>query len=229
MQSAIRETMVLPNYENAYIPFMIAEKDDWLPRHAAPFIWVNQETGTESTTIHETPSSQQKEATELSGPNRKAHSESEYNENKIELSDGLQLLTKKSLSTSSESTNQSSLSENPMQEVKTPFLGAGEAEPTPLLSKEEHLERQEPTPETQSPPQSASISDSSSRSASIMDEETHLMQGDESRPKRMGNTRAKMLGLGKKMGEKLEERRRHIEEKGRNIVERMRAPEKSGS
>ncbi|KAL8112510.1 hypothetical protein AgCh_019999 [Apium graveolens] len=54
-------------------------------------------------------------------------------------------------------------------------------------------------------------------------------EGDDSRPKRMGNTRAKMLGLGKKMGEKLEERRRHIEEKGRNIVERMRAPEKSGS
>ncbi|KAL8123965.1 hypothetical protein AgCh_011824 [Apium graveolens] len=226
-KSAIRETMVLPNYENAYIPFMIAEKDDWLPRHAAPFIWVNQEAGTESTTIHETPRSQQKEGTELSGPNMKAHSESEYNENKIETSNGLQ--TKKSLSTSSESTNLSPLSENPVQDFKTSLLEAGEVEPTPLLSKEEHLERQELNPETQSPSRSASISDSSSRSASIMDEETHLMQGDDSRPKRMGNTRAKMLGLGKKMGEKLEERRRHIEEKGRNIVERMRAPEKSGS
>lgn len=229
MQSAIRETMVLPNYENAYIPFMIAEKDDWLPRQAAPFIWVNQEAGTDSTTIHETPISQKKEGTELSGPNRKAHSESEYNENKTEASNDLQLQTKKSLSTSSESTNQSSLSENSMQELKTPLLGAGEVEPTPLLSKEEHLEWKELTPETLSPSRSASVSDSSSRSASIMDEETHSMQGDESRPKRMGNTRAKMLGLGKKMGEKLEERRRHIEEKGRNIVERMRAPEKSGS
>lgn len=48
-------------------------------------------------------------------------------------------------------------------------------------------------------------------------EEHHIAE-----PKRMGLTRAKMLGLSKKMGEKLEEKRRHIEEKGRHIVEKMR-------
>lgn len=48
-------------------------------------------------------------------------------------------------------------------------------------------------------------------------EEHHIAE-----PKRMGSTRAKMLGLSKKMGEKLEEKRRHIEEKGRHIVEKMR-------
>lgn len=39
--------------------------------------------------------------------------------------------------------------------------------------------------------------------------------------KRIGR-RARMMDLGKKMGEKLEEKRRHIEEKGRHMVEKMR-------
>ncbi|KAD4584072.1 hypothetical protein E3N88_21673 [Mikania micrantha] len=43
------------------------------------------------------------------------------------------------------------------------------------------------------------------------------------RLKRSG-TRAKVLGFRKKMGEKLEVKRRHIEEKGRHIVEKMRGP-----
>ncbi|XP_076904649.1 uncharacterized protein LOC143560173 [Bidens hawaiensis] len=38
------------------------------------------------------------------------------------------------------------------------------------------------------------------------------------------STRAKMLGFRKKMGEKLEEKRRNIEEKGRHMVGKMRGP-----
>lgn len=228
MQTTIRETMVIPNFENVYIPFMKAEKDDWLPRQAAPYIWVSQEAGTDSTTIRETLSSPQKEGTESNGSNRETDSKPEYNENSYEKADGLQLHTKKSLLTSSES-NQSSLSENTLEVLKPQLLGAGEAEPTPLLSKEELVERQESIPETQSSSRSASINDLSSRSASVMDEETHSTQVDESRTKRKGNTRAKMLDLRKKVGGKFEEGRRQIEEKGRNIVERIRAPEKSSS
>ncbi|KAL2553377.1 putative integral membrane protein conserved region [Forsythia ovata] len=49
-------------------------------------------------------------------------------------------------------------------------------------------------------------------------------EDDTSRPRRLGRlgTKERMLGLGKKMGEKLEVRRRHIEEKGRSFVDRMR-------
>lgn len=226
MQAAIRETMVLPNFENVNIPFMTAEKDDWIPRQAAPFVWVNQESSSDSTTLHEPSSSQQKEAAQLSGSRREPHIKVEYNENKVDESEGLQLQTKKSLSTSSNSNSQSSLNEDPLQELKTPLLGIGEAEPTPLLKEEEHVERQEPKPKSQSPSRSASLSELSSRSVIISDEETHSMLGEDARPKRMGSTRAKMLGLGKKMGDKFEERRRHIEEKGRNIVQRMRGPDK---
>ncbi|KAK4793898.1 hypothetical protein SAY86_011892, partial [Trapa natans] len=42
-KASIRETMVMPNCENVWIPFMVAEKDDWVPRKAAPFIWLNQD------------------------------------------------------------------------------------------------------------------------------------------------------------------------------------------
>lgn len=228
MQAAIRETMVLPNFENVNIPFMTAEKDDWIPRQAAPFVWVNQDSSSDSTTLHEPPSSQQKEPAQLSGSRREPSIKVEYNENKVDESEGLQIQTKKSLSTSLNSNNQSSLDENPLQELKTPLLGIGEAEPTPWLIEEEHVERQEPEPKPkiQSPSRSASLSELSSRSVSISDEETHSVLGDDARPKRMGSTRAKMLGLGKKMGDKFEERRRHIEEKGRNIVQRMRGPDK---
>ncbi|PIA29378.1 hypothetical protein AQUCO_06000032v1 [Aquilegia coerulea] len=41
--------------------------------------------------------------------------------------------------------------------------------------------------------------------------------------KRIGR-KARIMDLGKKMGEKLEEKRRHIEEKSRNIVEKMSGP-----
>ncbi|GMI91997.1 hypothetical protein like AT1G17820 [Hibiscus trionum] len=47
-KAAIRETMVFPNCECACIPWMLAEKDDWVPRQAAPFIWLNQEAATDS-------------------------------------------------------------------------------------------------------------------------------------------------------------------------------------
>ncbi|XP_073220629.1 uncharacterized protein [Cicer arietinum] len=42
-QAAIWDTLVLPNSESISIPWMLAEKDDWVPRQVAPFIWINPE------------------------------------------------------------------------------------------------------------------------------------------------------------------------------------------
>lgn len=42
-KAAIRETLVLPNCESICISWMLAEKDDWVPRKDAPFIWLNPE------------------------------------------------------------------------------------------------------------------------------------------------------------------------------------------
>ncbi|KAK8531164.1 hypothetical protein V6N13_003457 [Hibiscus sabdariffa] len=41
-KAAIRDTMVLPNCESACIPWMLAEKDDWIPRNVAPYVWLKE-------------------------------------------------------------------------------------------------------------------------------------------------------------------------------------------
>jgi hypothetical protein len=47
--------------------------------------------------------------------------------------------------------------------------------------------------------------------------------------KRKGGRRARMMDFGKKMGDKLEEKRRTIEERGRHIVEKMRENARTNS
>ncbi|CAA7403401.1 unnamed protein product [Spirodela intermedia] len=47
-KTAIQETLVLPNCESVSIPWMLAEKDDWVPRSVAPFIWVARRDAGES-------------------------------------------------------------------------------------------------------------------------------------------------------------------------------------
>jgi hypothetical protein len=47
--------------------------------------------------------------------------------------------------------------------------------------------------------------------------------------KRKGGRRARMIDFGKRMGDKLEEKRRTIEEKGRHIVEKMRENARTNS
>ncbi|XP_022137263.1 testis-expressed protein 2 isoform X2 [Momordica charantia] len=42
LKAVIKDTLVLPNCESIYIPFMMAEKNDWVPRDVAPLLWLNQ-------------------------------------------------------------------------------------------------------------------------------------------------------------------------------------------
>ncbi|KAK1441568.1 hypothetical protein QVD17_07569 [Tagetes erecta] len=48
-KASICETMVFPNSKSVTIPFMLAEKDDWIQQKVAPFIWTNLDP----TIIHE--------------------------------------------------------------------------------------------------------------------------------------------------------------------------------
>ncbi|KAI3706011.1 hypothetical protein L1987_76263 [Smallanthus sonchifolius] len=85
-------------------------------------------------------------------------------------------------------------------------------EKTPLLDNEEQetAGEEDKFPNSQHPSVSA-------------EENNKMTEVNEGRLKRSG-TRAKMLGFRKKMGEKLEEKRRNIEEKGRHMVGKMRGP-----
>ncbi|XP_039052684.1 uncharacterized protein LOC120194439 isoform X2 [Hibiscus syriacus] len=175
-KAAIRETMVLPNCESACIPFMLAEKDDWVPRKDAPFIWLNQEAATDS------------------------HPESKNPKPKEDSSQEPVTDSEAMLSSSSSGKSRS------LQDLRTPLLATDEPHETHQQNREE-------------------TSDSVSVSRSLTESEWKSDVGDDndSRPKKTGR-RARVMDLTKKMGEKLEEKKRHIEERGRHIVEKMRGP-----
>lgn len=209
---AIRDTLVLPNCESIPIPFMLSEKDDWVPREVAPFIWVNnnnnqdnnnnnQEGASDSTTTaHEISRSKSGEA--KTGKTDDSRGDlSDISECRHEKSKTIACVQPSIIHSSGASSlragDPSSLKSKSLQDMTTPLLANDEV-----------------TGSTESP-------ESSGRP--LKREENLLsFESDESKQKR-GGRRGKMFDLGKKMGEKLEEKRRTIEERGRNVVERLRA------
>ncbi|GMY12754.1 hypothetical protein FCV25MIE_07993 [Fagus crenata] len=172
LKGAIRESLVLPNSESVCIPWMIAEKEDWVPRKVAPFLWLNQEMVNGPSTVREATTSQPSEG-----------------KNKTEASRG----------TSSDPESKHQKPNNPKS--------------TRNDEPQESCTQEEETPEYQ--PLSSSVI--------VYEKQDSTTDEDDLKPKRMGR-KARMFDLGKKVGEKLEEKRRHIEEKGRHIVEKMRGP-----
>lgn len=200
LQAAIRDTLVLPNCESVCIPWMCAEKDDWVPRNIAPFIWINQEAVTDPNMMHDVPSSQSVEVitkNESSRRTTKDNPENKHEGPKSRPSDTLSSLNAHNLCT------QRSRS---LHESQTAFLKNDSPQETCQSNRGEN-------PDCQSLP----------GSEVMYEEQNPATEESDTRPKRM-DRKARIRNLGKKMGEKLEEKRRNIEEKGRNIVERMRGP-----
>lgn len=249
MQVAIRETLVLPNCESVCIPCMLAEKDDWVPRQVAPFIWINREAAGNNANRQEASSSQPGDATRFTevdrgGTSGNAESKSEnpgrtgWANQQSKSLDPRALLSVPTHSPDTGSTTSNaegkqekprkvgwsalqSKSLDPHASLSVPIAQpntsnqASEELKAPLLKHEEqqvgHLRSTEENIECKSP----------SRQLVLLAEKYQITGEDDTKSTRIGR-RARMLGLGKKMGEKLEERARHIEEKGRNLVERMR-------
>ena len=197
MQASIRDTLVLPNCESLCVSWMLAEKDDWVPRNAAPLLWLNREAPSDTL------------SNDGSKGKRTDDRDLESKEGKLKRVDsGKQSINEESgVIIPSATTIQRSSSEGsvPSQDLKVPLLQNGEAQDLTVPRKLENPESHLPT-----------------RYVSLKEEQTNC-EDDDSKPKKVGR-RARMLDLGKKMGEKLEEKRRHIEEKGRHIVEKMRGP-----
>ncbi|XP_040998416.1 uncharacterized protein LOC121244416 isoform X2 [Juglans microcarpa x Juglans regia] len=199
LKAAIQENLVLPNCESVCIPWMIADKDDWVSKNIAPFIRLHQEVINDPTTGLEVTTSQPTEGKLKTEASKGTSSDPECKNTKLknaesinESSDGLEISTR-------------ACSSRSLQELRTPLLGNDEPQET--------CKQIEEVPKHQS----------YSRSVTSIDKQDNTTEGDDLRQKRMGR-RARMLDLGKKVGEKLEEKRRHIEEKGRHIVEKMRGP-----
>ncbi|CAN1809119.1 Testis-expressed protein 2 [Linum perenne] len=205
-KTSIRESLVLPNCESVTIPWMLAEKNDWVDRKAAPFMWLNREATGDQALAGEAVSSQpppkQKPKTEDKkkpssnipdsnhGANRTSEDQTDV---KPEPSDALASSEKSSSAETQES----------FEELKTPLLESHE----PQEAHEQNGDH---------------VSESSQSSRSLINVDSiQLVGGGVEEPKRLGR-KARMLDLGKKMSEKLEEKRRHMEEKGRIYLEKMR-------
>ncbi|XP_004301206.1 PREDICTED: uncharacterized protein LOC101303523 [Fragaria vesca subsp. vesca] len=207
-KAAIRETLVLPNFENVCIPWMLAEKDDWVPRKTAPFIWVNQESSDSRTIFSEVPT-EEKYRTESDGGTSADHSQGKNRT--LKQADSVEKTRHDPINRLAFSVGSKGLSagsnNTTSRELRTPLLVNGEPQETRKNKLDDIAESQSP-----------------SRSVILFDKQNSVnSEDDESKSKRVGR-RARMLDLGKKMGEKLEEKRRSIEEKSRNIVEKMRGP-----
>ncbi|KAJ1417504.1 hypothetical protein SESBI_16560 [Sesbania bispinosa] len=203
---------------------MIVEKDDWV---VAPFIWINQEFGNETSTSVDTNNQpygrkqaglEASTSTSSNGPEHKQQkpkSGESSGEPTSKSSDSLAL----PLSSFGSPTLESSRS---LEELTKPLLendkpqetGDLKESRTPSLQDDKQLITSEQGMENNSEFQSLSRS-------VMMEKQNHLIEQENGLPKKMGK-RERMLDLGKKMGEKLEEKRRHIEKKSRNIVEKMR-------
>ncbi|KAK7314828.1 hypothetical protein VNO77_33356 [Canavalia gladiata] len=224
LKAVIRETLVFPNCENICIPWMLAEKDDWVPRHVAPFIWIHQESGNETSTsfdINNQPFVGLKAGarTPSDGPELKPHKTKSIDSSQepARKSDSLAL----PLSSSSSLTLRNSKS---LQELTTPLLDNDKPQEsgdlkeltTPSLQNdnthEASEEKMRDIPVSASPPRNL-----------VLDKQYSSIEQDGLRPRKIGR-REKMLDLKKRMSEKFEEKKRHIEERSRSIVEKMRGP-----
>ena len=203
---------------------MLAEKEDWVPWNVAPFIWINQEFGPETSISIDTNNQpfvgvKASARTSLDGLELGQQNQysAESNEEPARKSDSLAL-------PSSSSSSMIIRNSKSLEHLTTPLLENDIQQETRDLKElrtsslqnrntlEASEEKVEDIPVYQSPAISV-----------VMDKQISPVEQDDSRPKKIGK-KEKMLDLRKRMSEKFEEKKRHIGEKGRHIVEKMRGP-----
>ncbi|XP_027935564.1 testis-expressed protein 2-like isoform X2 [Vigna unguiculata] len=226
LKTGIRETLVLPNCESVCIPWMLAEKDDWVPRTVAPFIWVNQEFRNETSTSTYTnnqPSGGVKASGASTSSNDSEHKQ--HNSTSAESSEEANRKSSDSLALPLDSSDSvTSESNRSLEGPDAPSLEDDKPQKTTDLKefKTSSLQNDKPLETNEQNMENNSEFLSEHKSA-VMERRNHSIEREDGLPKKMGR-RERMLDLGKKMSEKLEEKRRHIEEKSRHIVDKMRGP-----
>ncbi|CAN7087808.1 unnamed protein product [Brassica oleracea var. botrytis] len=196
-KNGIREVMVLPNCESVTIPGMIAEKDDWVQRSVAPFMWLNQDSSSDHDSFEaaegkakgEKPTNGEQTKKTTNVP-QKARVEEEP-----EAAQPPANLTAHIVE-----------SDRSLEELKTPLLESNEKLETVARGGNDG----EIVPVSVQPPPSRYIVPNEEVDSSF-------------KGKKMG-TRERMFDFRKKVGEKFEEKKRHMEERSRQIVEKMRGP-----
>lgn len=222
---SLRDSLVLPNCESISMPWMLAEKDDWVPRKDGPYIWLNHEpTETKSHATAATPTHP-----EEAGPKDDASSKNAAPSLSASSAGSEESL--KSIDESAEdppaeeSHAQSLLSET----ASPPHPDATDELRKPLLATERLQEGATSESRAGSPLYTSlrAIIPAGEQQQQQAVAAAAASVGDDA--KRKSGRRSRMMDLGKKMGDKLEEKRRQVEEKGRHMVEKMRENARTNS
>ncbi|KAF8691806.1 hypothetical protein HU200_040208 [Digitaria exilis] len=205
-KASLRDSLVLPNCESISMPWMLGEKDDWVPRKDAPFIWLNHEAA--EMRSHATPmASTRPEEGDL--------------KNDASIKRPMPSLPISSAGSEESLKAVASVDEAKQEPMAVASLhGQSSAGPaSESVHSDENDELRRPLLHTSVRaviPVGEQLSASASSSI-----------GEDA--KRKSGRRARMMDFGKRMGDKLEEKRRTIEEKGRHIVEKMRENARTNS
>lgn len=194
---------------------MLSEKDDWVPRNVAPFIWINQEA-MDMTGLDSASSSGGETKTVLDGSTRSKTDSVTYPDDRVEkVKNVVHIPEPHEKSDETKATGSPNASIRSVSVDLSADGGKSEDLGEPLLRTDEiqddHCQSRGESPKT-----------SSASSENLILDHPTIQSEEDAKPKRMGSRRAKMMDLRKKMGEKLEEKRRLLEERGRHVVEKMR-------
>ncbi|CAH8359423.1 unnamed protein product [Eruca vesicaria subsp. sativa] len=192
-KNGIREVMVLPNCESVTIPWMIAEKDDWVQRNVAPFMWLNQD----STSDHESFEAAEAKA-KADKPSNAEQTKKTTNVPQKPRVEEEPVATQPPASSAALTVE----SDKSLEELKTPLLESSEKQETAAQGGND-----------------GEIVPVSIQRSVVPSEEVDA----NAKGKKMG-TKERMFDFRKKVGEKFEEKKRHMEERSRQIVEKMRGP-----
>ncbi|CAN6245533.1 unnamed protein product [Urochloa humidicola] len=222
-KASLRDSLVLPNCESISMPWMLAEKDDWVPRKDAPFIWLNHETTetrshTTSTTSTQPEGGGLKDDGSGKRPIPSLPISSVGSEESLKVAASIDEAKQEPVAEASLHSQSSSgpagesAHSNEHDELKRPLLITEKLQ-------EDDSESRVGSPMYTSLRAVIPVGEQPPASASSIGEDV----------KRKGGRRARMMDFGKRMGDKLEEKRRTIEEKGRHIVEKMRENARTNS
>lgn len=191
---------MLPNCENVPIPGMLSEKDDWVPRKTAPFLWVNLETTLDTTKLHEEPKPMI--LTNVATASTVKSDRTPSIDEKVECERNA-VLTEENREETVEYSSGSYGNTN--RELRLPLL---------------KLEKQDCSTSSTSS-ESMVVSPTNRPNLTSVTSDLSATNGEDAQAKKV-NRRARVMDFGKRMGDKLGENRKKFEEKSRSFVEKLR-------
>ncbi|CAM0943368.1 unnamed protein product [Alopecurus aequalis] len=254
IKASLRDSLVLPNCESISMPWMISENDDWVPLKDGPYIWLNHEpTETKSHTTAAAPAQPEEAAgpkVDASTKNLKAEAstknpkvDASTKNPKADASIKNSTPTSRDSSAGSEESSLRSIDESgedpavesshalshlaPAGEASTSLPDSTDELRKPLLLTGK-LQEDAVSESRAGSPMYTSLRAITPAGEQQQQQQAGLASMGEDGKGRSGR-RSRMLDLKKKMGDKLEEKRRQVEEKGRTIVEKMRENARTNS